>query len=104
MGTKRLLDYDPETGTKSYLHSDAEGYVIQSIQDAEPIVEHNARMAEGLDKKKDWWFVGSIPLTLCYKWAQESNTKPFTRKWQEYAKKQMNHPDYRKLNPNKIKV
>lgn len=103
--SKYALDYDPLTKTESYLHSDSDGnMVIQAVQDAEDIIDHNARMAENLDKKADWWFIGSIPLQICVQWAQESSTKVFTKEWQAYAKKQMQLPEYRKLNPNRIRL
>ena len=101
-----LLDHDPLTSTKNVLHTDhvTGEMVIESIQDAEAVVEYNARMAPHLDKKQDWWFVGSVPLQVCQQWAQESGTRVFTRDWQEYAKKQLQMPEYRKLNVNNIRL
>lgn len=104
---KYTLDYDPETKIRSVLHTDLDGpeeMVIESIQDADDIIDFNAKAAEKFDKRKDWWLIGSIPLTLCQQWARESATKVFTKEWQEYAKKQMNDPDYAKLNQNRIKL
>lgn len=101
----RLLDYNPETKTEYRFHAHLdETPVIEAIQDAEEIVKYNALMAGALNKKADWWFVGSIPLQICHQWAQESSTKVFTRAWQEYAKKQVQLPEYRKLNPNRIRM
>ena len=104
MGTRKFLDYDPLTKTTRYFHSDDDRYVIESVQDVEDIINYNARMAEGFNKKADGWFVGCIPLDKCQEWAQESGTTVFTRDWQEYAKKQVQLPEYRKLNPNNIKL
>lgn len=78
--------------------------VIESVQDAQEIVDHNARMADHLDKKQDWWFIGSIPMNICLQWSQECGARPFTKEWQAYAKKQVQLPEYRKLNPNNIKL
>ncbi len=61
-------------------------------------------MADNLDKKSNWWRIGSIPLVTCMEWAKESNTRPFTREWQAYAKKKLNSSEYAKLNPNRIKI
>lgn len=101
----RLLDYDPETKTEYRFHTHLdETPVIEAIQDAEDVVKYNTMMAGALNKKADWWFVGSIPLQICHQWAQESGTKVFTRAWQEYAKKQVQLPEYRKFNQNRIRM
>lgn len=102
---KRLLDNDPESGFSEYIHLDGTGKaVIESIQDCEPVLEYNAQMAQFHDKKADWWRIGSIPLSICFEWAKECGAKPFSKEWQAYAKKKMNHSDYSKLNPNRIRI
>lgn len=102
---KRSLGVDPLTGVEENIYLDGTGKaVIESIQDCEPILEYNAQMAGYLDKKADWWRIGSIPLSICVEWAKECGTRPFTKEWQEYAKKKMNHSDYSKLNPNRIRI
>lgn len=104
--SKRLLEHDPVYGRTSYLHTDSVtgDAVIESVQDCEDIVKFNAAAAEIHNPRNDWWFIGSIPLEVCMQWALESNTKPFTKPWQKYAKKQIQLPEYRKLNPNNIKL
>ena len=100
---RRFLDRD-QFGRETYLHTDADGSaVIESVEDAEDIVEWNAHASQYLDKKKDMWFVGTLPLTICQQWAVDSNTKVFTKPWQKYAKAQLQKSEYRKLNPNNIK-
>lgn len=91
---------------ESYFHGvDDNGMaIIETVQDAEDIVNYNAEAAKVFDKKDDWWFIGSIPLAICQQWATESGTKVFTKSWQEYARTQLNMPEYGKLNPNKVKL
>ena len=103
---KRLLDIDPLTGTKTYFEHDPKTNqnIIEHVQDVEPIIERNKHLAEGLNKKEDWWYIGSIPDTLILQWATECGYKPHTRGWQNYAIKQMNKSEYSKLNPNRIKL
>jgi len=102
---KRLLDYDPLTKTHQYLHSSSDGeYVIESVQDAEDVLEFNHRAAGALNKKQDWWFIGSIPIQLCQQWAQEAGVKVYSREWMAIAKKKVQLPEFRKLNPNNIKL
>ena len=103
---KKILNHDSFTGITDYFeHDSATGKnIIQSVQDIDPILEINKMEGEYLDKRENWWKVGSIPLVMCQKWAEESGTIVWSKEWHEYAKKQLNHSDYRKLNPNKIKL
>ena len=105
MHHKRHLSYDPETKTHEVLHLDGSGKaVLESIQDCEDIIELNKLEAGQLDKKRDYWKIGTIPLSVCFKWAKECGCRPFSGEWQAYAKRQLNTPDYAYLNPNKIKL
>lgn len=102
----KLLDNDPFTGIKTYFEHNAETgkNILMHVQDVEPIVEFNKHAAGMLDKKKDWWFVGQIPNVICLQWAEESNTKIYSKEWVEYAKKKLKDPDYRAFNQNRIKL
>lgn len=103
--SRRLLDVDPLTKTTQFLHVDVDGTaVIESIQDAQDIIEFNEKASRLHDKKNEMWFIGSIPIQLCQKWAVESGTKVFSKEWVQVAKQKVQHPDYRKLNPNNIKL
>lgn len=103
--SKRFLEHDSLTKTTQYLHIDVDGKaVIESIQDAQGILEFNQEAAKLHDKKKDMWFIGSIPLQMCQKWAQEHRVKVFSKEWMTIAKQKVQDPDYRKLNPNNIKL
>lgn len=102
---KRHLDYDPVTKTQEVIHLDGTGRaVIESIQDVEGILEMNALEAEFFDKRRDYWKVGSIPLSFCFDWARETGTRPFTREWQNAIKRFLHDRDFRKLNPNNIRL
>ena len=103
--SKRILDYDPDTKTTEYMHLDGTGQaVIESIQDVEDNFNFNQAMAEKHNPKKDMWFVSNIPSSLCLKWSQECGAKPFTKEWQAYAIEKVQERDFRKLNPNNIKL
>lgn len=103
--SKRLLDYDAVAKTAQYIHTDAAGQsVIESIQDVEDLIDFNAEAAKVHDPKKDMWFVGSIPLQICQRWAQESSTKVFSKEWVKVAKSKVQERDYRKFNVNNIKL
>lgn len=103
---KRLLDSDPLTGTQTYFeHDKATGInTIETVQDVESRIERSKLLAEGLDKKADWWPIGHIPDSMIIKWSQECGAKPYSKEWHEYAMKQLNSVEYRKLNPNKVRL
>jgi hypothetical protein len=102
----RLLDYDPFTGVTTYFEHDPvnQKNTIKYSQDVEPIFEMNKHDASQFDKKNNWWKVGTIPNNIIMQWSQECGHKPYSREWQEYARKQLNSTDYRKINVNKIRL
>ena len=101
---KLPLEYDRWSKTKQYLHvDDAGNAVLESIQDVEDIFEANKRKAELLDRKKDWWFIGTIPNQIALQWAQESGTKLYSKEWTEFAKRKLQLSENQKMNPNRIK-
>ena len=103
---KRLLDTDPLTGVKTYHEYDsATGQnVIESVQDVEPFFDRSKLLASGLNKKEEWWPIGTIPDILIVQWAKECGAKPYSKQWHVYAMKQLNSSDYSKINPNRIKL
>ena len=99
------FDYDPLTNTKQYLHVDQDGEaVLESIQDVESIFKANAEKAKDFDRKKDIWFIGTIPNQICLQWAQESGTRLYSKEWVEFVKKKVQLPENLKMNPNRIKL
>jgi len=102
----RLLDYDPFTGISTYFEHDpiAKKNHLRYSQDVEPILDMNKFEAQALDKKKDWWKIGTIPNSIIMQWSIECGKPAYSKEWQEYAKKKLNDPDWRKLNVNNIKL
>lgn len=101
---KLPFDYDHWSKTQQFLHVDTDGTaVLESIQDVEDIFEFNKRRADLLDKKKEMWFIGTIPNSVCLQWAQESGTKIYSKEWMQVAKRNVQLPENRKMNPNRIK-
>ena len=102
---KYHFDSDPLTGTTQYLHVDQDGTcVLESLQDASDIIEHTKRRADLLNRKKDLWYIGSIPNQLCLQWAQESGTRIYSKEWMQVVKRNIQLSEYRKFNPNNIKL
>lgn len=104
--SKRLLDVDPFTGLATYFeHDEKTGTnTVEYVQDVESHVDRSRFLADGLNKKEEWWPVGHIPDTLILQWAKECNAKPFSKEWSEYATKQLNKREYSKFNQNRIKL
>ena len=103
---KRLLDSDPLTGTQTFFEHDAKTgqSIIETVQDVEPLLERSKHVADNLNKKQDWWPIGTIPDSLIIKWSQECGAKPYSKEWHIYAMKQLNSVEYRKCNPNKVRL
>ena len=93
-GVTTTFDYDAKEGKT----------ILNHIQDVEPFIEFNQHAAEHHKPSQNWWYVGTIPDTIVLQWAQECNASPYSRKWRRYAAKQLNKTEYRKLNPNKIRL
>lgn len=102
----KLLEHDPYTGITDYFYTDKDTgkNIIKSVQDVDPILEMNMQAQGQLDKTKNRWYVGSIPMVKCQQWANECGKPVFSREWHDYAVKQLNLAENRKLNPNKIKL
>lgn len=102
----RLLDHDPFTGITEYFKHDSETgkNIIMSVQDCEPLVEMNKVRSEKLDRKGNFWYVGTIPNVIMMRWAKECGHKMYSPEWNEYARKQLMSGNYRAFNQNKIKL
>lgn len=103
---KRLLDVDPLTGLATYHDYDAstKKSTIFYEQDQQNALDRSKILADSLNKKEEWWPIGHISDLMILKWSKECGHKPYTKEWQEYATKQLNSREYRKLNPNNIKL
>lgn len=100
----KFVDYDPFYGISTYYKVEDGKGILSEISDVEPFNLVNKSIGENLDKSKPFWVVGEIPLTICHQWANECGHKMFSKDWQAYAKKQLNHPDFRMFNQAKIKL
>jgi hypothetical protein len=102
----KLLDYDPFTGLRTYFEHDPKTgkNTIQYQQDVQHILDANQFEAKALDKTKSWWKIGTIPNNLIMQWSVECGHPPYSKDWQEYSRKKINSPEFRKLNVNNIKL
>ncbi len=102
----KLLDYNRATGEGRRFHYDRQSNrsIIEHVQDVEPILDFNRAKAPTLDRRADWWFIGTIPNGICLQWSTECGHKPYSKGWREYAAKQLNKAEYAKLNPNRVRL
>lgn len=99
-----LVDYDPFYGISTFYKTQDGKGVLSEVQDVEPFADVNRSIADNLDKTKNFWVVGEIPLTICHQWANECGHKMFSKDWQAYARTKLNDPEYRMFNQAKIKL
>ena len=99
---RRLLSHDRETGVTEYFYSDADGqnFVIERIEDVEPLIEFNKAVA---NKDHGRWgdgkVVASFPMSI---WAAEQAKGT----WQDQKanKRWHNDPDNRvfRVRPGRV--
>ena len=101
MTTRRLFDVDPLTGEVEYFHFDHDTgkFSIETVQDVEPVLDENHRLAnsgDGFNQARDLRRIASIPHVLYQAWlsvgfdALKPENAPMLRKL-------LNDADYRKL-------
>lgn len=101
---KDLIDIDPLTRTETWHYYDAltdETY-IEEVQDVQPYLERNKRLANDADYrangiKESWWHAASIPNAIITKWLREFGVDVYNRDHWPRVKRLLNDPDYRYL-------
>ncbi len=66
---KKIISQNPERGTTTYFHSDAEGIHIEKVQDVTNIVEDSKAQFNNTDERArwgEWQKVATIPLSILY--------------------------------------
>jgi hypothetical protein len=98
---KRLLDFDPLTGTSTWFVEDESGFSIVGEQNVDGVIEHNKRLQNEVDDKKaikkGWWKYASIPNIFIEKWSKEIGGDILARENSKELFKRLNHPDYKLL-------
>lgn len=74
--SKKLFDYDPETGTTKWWHYDADKdeAKIETVFQVGDLIDQNKREFSSYDERarwKDWNKVASIPMALFYRLKQD---------------------------------
>lgn len=108
---KRLLDYDPFTGTYTYHdydHATRKTY-ITTEQNVEPLLNLNKANYNDDNRKgvkRDWWHVARIPNTIIHKWLVEDGIDFYSKDPAHVrkVKQKLNSNEYRYLRCSEGKV
>lgn len=72
--SKRLLGYNPDTGLAQWWHEDGEGWGVEAVQHAEPILDLNKEAqnhCNPYNAARDVRMKARIPLIVIQKWRNE---------------------------------
>ena len=93
---KRILSQ--ANGITETFSRSGDTYVIQKLQDCEPILESNkVAYNAGIDRKSEMRRVASIPLSICEKWRIEKGINVFNKHHWPQVRRLLNDPEYRFL-------
>lgn len=106
---KRLIEHDPLTGVSTFFHGSDDGntFQIQTVQDAEPILNDNAKRRQTpLNRKGEMWHAGTIPMALIEKWLREEGINVFSKDpWhKKKVAEKLNSNEFLKLRTKEFKV
>jgi len=102
---KRLLDFDPFTGMKTFHEYDEteDKTYISYEQDVEPILDRNkAAQNENTGPMGDMVHVASIPSTIQLKWLVEHGVDILNKDHMPKVKRLLNDPEWRYLKVRNI--
>lgn len=102
--SKRILDYDPETGVTDVFEYDplTDTTTLSRQQDVETILEDNKLLQNNDDYwkhgvKNDFAHYATIPLILIEKWLNEEGLDVFNKNHEKRVFQKLNSPEYRYL-------
>tara|TARA_Y100000593_G_C4244020_1_gene303689 strand:- start:757 stop:1077 length:321 start_codon:yes stop_codon:yes gene_type:complete len=98
---RRLLDFDPVTGLKSY-HEFKDGRnVIEYEQDVSKILDYNKHIQNENQseyrRNRDMWHIASIPQVVILKWLHEDGIDVFNDDHLDDVVKKLNDPEWAHL-------
>lgn len=104
--SKRLFDFDPETGIRIDYEDTADGFNLHYTQDVEAILEENKKkQSAGRDyyaHDDEMWRVASIPILVQYKWLTEHGVDVMNQDHWPKVRQLLNSSDYRYLKTAEV--
>ena len=90
--------------TKLHLDRSEKLIIAHSLQDVEPILEHNKAL-RSMPQKSDWGrHIASIPNVILTKWLNEANSptlRMFSKEFDELVAKKLRDPDWAYLRTDR---
>lgn len=105
--SRQLLDFDPETGIRTYHHFDeaTEKAAIETVQDVAPILEKNKALKnDGFDKRSDLWHAATIPAVVQLEWMTKFGVDLYNKDHFPAVKRLLNSSEYSHLRRNEFKL
>ncbi len=105
--TKRLFDYDPNTGIRiDFEPTEDGGFKLGYTQDCEDILQLN-HDKRGMGREyyandKEMWRVASIPIMVQFKWLTEHGVDALDPDHWPAVKKLLNDPEYKYLKTAEV--
>jgi hypothetical protein len=103
-----FLDHDPLSGITEYVHPKSEGgFLIESVQDVEPILERNKALQnhhDGYTPSRDFKHVACIPPIVELLWRSKYGVDVYDKNHQPAVRRLLNDPEWRYLrtSPGRI--
>lgn len=98
---ERLLDFNPDTGLKTWFSSSDEGggtWNLRYEQDASPILDANKEsQAEDFDRRSDMWHAAKIPAVVLMEWLTRHGVRYWDKNHAPAVKRLLNSDEYRHL-------
>lgn len=94
--------------TYTWDHDDGGKFHVNHVQDVEPYLERNKRLAnsgwDGYDSSRDFRHVGTVPDVIAYRWLTVHGVNLFDPGQQDGVRRLFNDPDYAFLRSSPGKV
>jgi hypothetical protein len=104
---KRLLDYDPATGLKTFHDYDEsdDKTIVSYEQDCQPILDRNKwHQNHGEHRMGDGYLAASIPSSIMLKWLVEYGVDVMNKDHGEAVKRLLNSPDWKYLKRTPFQI
>jgi len=107
---RRLIDYEPMTGVWTYhdYNHETKETTIETVQDVQPYLERNKKLAADPDYKKngikkEWLHAACIPIGVQAKWLSEKGVNLWDKNHWPEIKKLLNDPEWSYLRTSKTR-
>ena len=108
MSKRLVVDTEPWRRTDFHYDESDDKFTLNTVQDAQPIVDENKRKMNqygdklSIGKRGEWHHAASIPINICDQWMQDTNGA--IEKDSKLLAAYLNNPDYKyfKVAPTKI--